>query len=252
MGAYHVRVSSESLPADSRWSLQRYMRLHSLWQTRGEVYLRALFMVDKSLGVFAAKLHAPEAVHFVVNAVELIRLLACMSETCRAFSGLDRRNIDKVRRPEVRGLHPCHHLEVIKRKSPSHSQPGIVDQQRVGPMILVRVNGPVRKNRVRLLCFQNCPELIVAIIVYFDSPIHLAGECRAGFQDFTSLLRLCLSDDSGLLIGLAFNAPLSPGKIEDHYFVLEISEPGDRSSAPGFRIVGVGSRHDNLWFRLAT
>src|SRR5512136_854935 len=141
-------------------------------------------MADKSLSLWAAALVAPKAVHLIVNAVKIVGVLAGMSIAGGPFARCRIRYIHVVSRPEMGTLLARHHFKKVKRESLSHFQPGVVDQQRVGAMVFVRVERPMRENNIGVLCRQDPAIFVIAYLVYLDLSIHLPGKNRSPFQDF--------------------------------------------------------------------
>jgi hypothetical protein len=230
--AHPYRRSSGSPPGAARSAEQRPRR--------------ALLVVDERLRPLAAGVEAPELMHDLVVGVELRGILTRVGPAGGALAGLDRRDIDVVRRPEVLGLLPRRNLIVVQGEPPAAGQPGVIYQQRRGPVVPVAVDRPVGEDRLRPLALQELAEVVVARRGDLGGPVGLAGEQGAGLEQAAGPLGLRGPDGPCLRGGLALDAGLPPREVERHHLVAEVHEARHRPAAGGLRVAGVPASDHNL------
>ena len=137
---------------------------------------RALPMADKRLGVFDARFHPPEPVHHVVVGIEFVRVLTDVGVTGGALSRLGGGDIHVLRRIELLRLGAGHHFEIIKLERLPEPKPGVINKERGGTVVRMRVHGPVRKNQVGLQTFQQLAKLPIARRIDFRVAVNLPGK----------------------------------------------------------------------------
>src|SRR6185437_15859778 len=104
----------------------------------------------------------------------------------------------------------------------------------------------MREDDVRLLCFNDLAEIIVAGGVHFGAGVDLAGEDRAGLENLARLYALRRANGGGFLIGfvLLLESEFAAREVERDDFMPEVCVAGHRSAGGGFGIIGMSARDD--------
>ena len=109
-------------------------------------------------------------------------------------------------------------------------------------MIAVVVNGPLSKDRVRLLGLDQLRVLFVVRIVDNGVAVDLSGVGRPRLEYFASSFRL---SDS---YGRAGRRPRSVVQVKQHYLVAKLGQASDGAAASVFGIAGMSAGDDNFQF----
>src|ERR1700722_8503563 len=107
-------------------------------------------------------------------------------------------------------------------------------------MIAVVVNGPLSKDRVRLLGLDQLRVLLVVRIVHHGVTVDLSGIGRPRLEYFASSFRL---SDSYRRAG---RRPRSVVQVKQHYVVAKLGEASDGAATSVFRIAGMSAGDDAL------
>src|SRR5579864_2908703 len=205
-----------------------------------------LDMADKGLRDPRAALHPAEAIHHVVQRIELRRILAGMRETGSTLARFRRRDIDVMRGPEVLRLRALLHFEIEKRKFASTAQPRVIGEQRHGTVVRVGVNRPMGEHQAGMLNFNQLRKLLVALSIDLRAAVDLAGKHRPGLEDPTRALAFGGAYCRSFVMRLPGDTRFASRQVKNDNLTSEVRVAGDGASAARFRVVRMAACHHDF------
>ena len=162
--------------------------------------------------------------------------------------------IHVVSGPEILCLLAQLYLIEIERLCFPRVQPGLIGEQGSGPVIGMRVNGPVCEDDVGLLIQQRVRDFFVSRRCHFYVPINIMQSDHLTMQQCTGPLGVGVPGGSQLLRrhmkvgGDAFGVSARQG--QRHNIVPKIGIAGNGPAAAGLWVIHMGPYDDHLQFPL--
>jgi hypothetical protein len=203
-------------------------------------------MAHEGLGICDAQFGTAKSVHQLVHAVKLVGVLAGVGVAGLALARLGGRDIDEPGERVSLRLDAGHDLGVVELECLVHAQPGVVNEERGGPVVAMRIDRPRREDNVRLLGGKQVGDSLVRRIGDFAGSINLPGKQGTRFEDGTGLFRLGATNARCFRVRFAGDSGFAAGEIERHHFMTQIGIAGHGSSSGRFRIVRVRPGDDDL------